>query len=397
MILDFLLNGLTHASVTQIVLYTLFVTHVTIIAVTVYLHRCQAHRALDVHPALAHFFRLWLWMSTGMGTKAWAAIHRKHHAKCETPDDPHSPQTRGIKKVFWEGAELYRAEAKNQETLEKYGHGTPDDWLERNVYLRFPWQGLGATLIINVMLFGFLGASVWAVQMMWIPILAAGVINGIGHYWGYRNFDCPDASRNIFPWGILIGGEELHNNHHTHATSAKLSSKWYEFDIGWLYIQIFQFLGLAKVKKVAPKAKLQAQAKPMVDLQIVQAVVNNRYDVLASYGATLKKAYEQEWVRLKSEMMGPEEKRLLIRARRWLHLDELKLNGSQRASLEQLFKRSEKIKTLYEMRTELRAMWERSNLSKEQMLQHLQLWCERAEASGIRMLEELSIRLKRYA
>ena len=244
-VLDFLLNGLTHSTGWQIFIYTLIVTHITIAGVTIFLHRCQAHRALDLHAIPSHFFRFWLWMTTGMVTKEWAAIHRKHHAKCETEEDPHSPVTRGINKVVYEGAELYRIEARNTETIEKYGHGTPDDWIERNVYTKHSALGVSMLLVINILLFGVLGLSVWAVQMMWIPVTAAGVINGIGHYWGYRNFDCKDASTNILPWGIIIGGEELHNNHHTYGTSAKLSSKWYEFDIGWMYITILFFFGLA--------------------------------------------------------------------------------------------------------------------------------------------------------
>lgn len=241
-ILDFVANGLLHASGWQIVIYTLVMTHITIVGVTLYLHRCQAHRALELHAIPSHFFRLWLWMTTGMVTKQWAAIHRKHHAKCETEEDPHSPQTRGIKKVMWEGAELYRAESKNDETMEKFGHGTPDDWLEHNVYSKYSWQGVGLMLIIDVLLFGAIGLTIWAVQMAWIPFWAAGVVNGLGHFWGYRNYDCVDASTNLFPIGILIGGEEMHNNHHTFGTSAKFSAKWYEFDVGWMYIRILETL-----------------------------------------------------------------------------------------------------------------------------------------------------------
>ena len=251
-ILSFLDTGLTGFSAWQIVAYTLAVTHVTIAGVTIYLHRCQAHRALDLHPVVSHFFRFWLWLSTGMVTREWAAIHRKHHAKCETEQDPHSPQTRGLKKVLLEGSELYREESRNLETLQKYGHGTPDDWIERNLYTRFSFAGVYLTLALNVALFGVIGISVFAVQMLWIPIFAAGVINGLGHWWGYRSWDSPDASTNIAPWGILIGGEELHNNHHAFASSAKLSSKWYEFDIGWMYIRILSILGLATVRRVAP-------------------------------------------------------------------------------------------------------------------------------------------------
>jgi len=247
--LDFISNGVTHATGWQIFIYTMVVTHITIASVTIFLHRCQAHRALDLHAIPSHFFRFWLWLTTGQVTKEWASIHRKHHAKCETPEDPHSPVTRGIKTVFWQGAELYRAESKNKETMIKYGHGTPDDWIERNLYTRFSWQGVALMLVINIALFGAIGITVWAVQMLWIPVNAAGIINGIGHYWGYRNYDCADASTNIIPIGIFIGGEELHNNHHTFGTSAKFSTKWYEFDIGWVYIQMMQSIGLAKVKK----------------------------------------------------------------------------------------------------------------------------------------------------
>src|SRR5437879_6137579 len=257
-ILSIASHGLIPLSWWGYIVVTLVLTHVTIASVTIYLHRSQAHRGLDLHPAIAHFFRFWLWLTTGMVTKEWVAIHRKHHAKVETDEDPHSPQTRGIRKVLLEGAELYRKESKNLETLEKYGHGTPDDWVERNVYTRHSWQGVGLMLAINLVLFGPIGMTIWAIQMMWIPVTAAGIINGIGHYWGYRNYECSDAATNILPLGILIGGEELHNNHHTFATSAKLSSKWYEFDIGWGYIRVLETLGLAKVKKVAPKPAFDA-------------------------------------------------------------------------------------------------------------------------------------------
>lgn len=395
--IEFLTSGITGASVLQMVIYTLIVTHITIVAVTVYLHRCQAHRALEVHPALAHFFRAWLWLTTGMSTRAWAAIHRKHHAKCETPDDPHSPQTRGLKTVFWRGAELYRAESKNKETLAKYSHGTPADFLEFKVYERFPWQGVGFTLVLSFILFGFPGVSIWAIQMLWIPVLAAGVINGIGHYWGYRNFDCPDASRNISPIGILIGGEELHNNHHTHATSAKLSNKWYEFDIGWMYIRIFSFLGLAKVKKVAESPKFSSESKPVLNLATVQAVVNHRYDVMARYASSMRKAFRSEAGALKQKAANAQERKVLSKGTKLLSIDESKLCDVQRAELAQLCAQSKVINTLVEMRAELRQIWEKTNLSREQMLVQLQAWCERAEQSGIRWLEDMSIRIRRYA
>ncbi|AGK47325.1 MULTISPECIES: acyl-CoA desaturase [Burkholderia] len=394
-LLDFLSNGLLRFSWWQIVLFTLAVTHVTIVGVTVYLHRCQAHRALDLHPVMSHFFRLWLWMTTGMLTGQWAAIHRKHHAKCETEEDPHSPQTRGIWKVLLEGAELYRAEAKNEETMRKYGHGTPNDWLERNLYSKYPILGVSLMMVIDVALFGVVGLTVWAVQMVWIPFWAAGVVNGLGHFWGYRNFNAADASTNLFPWGIVIGGEELHNNHHTFATSAKLSNKWYEFDIGWMYIRIMSAFGLAKVKKIAPTPRLAAR-KTVLDQETLQAVLSNRYEVMARYAKTLKRAYKQELAHLKE--LGAREKYQLMRgARKWFHKDEAGLDEPQKRMLPEIFANSQKLHTFFQLRAELAAIWERSNASREQLLAQLQDWCHRAEQSGIKALQEFATRLRRYA
>jgi stearoyl-CoA desaturase (delta-9 desaturase) len=393
-VLDFLLNGLTHATGWQIFIYTMIVTHITIAGVTIFLHRCQAHRALDLHAIPSHFFRFWLWMTTGMVTKEWAAIHRKHHAKCETEEDPHSPVTRGIDKVVYEGAELYRIEARNTETIEKYGHGTPDDWIERNVYSKHSALGVSMLLVINIMLFGVLGLSVWAVQMMWIPVTAAGIINGIGHYWGYRNFDCKDASTNILPWGIIIGGEELHNNHHTYGTSAKLSSKWYEFDIGWMYITILSFFGLAKVKKVAPAPRFDRE-KLVADLDTLQSIVANRYDVMSKYALSLRQVWSDEIsnIRAKSAL----EKKILKSSKKLLQCEPASLETAQQQQLSEIFKYSDTLKTMHEMRTELAALWERSHSSSDQLLDQLRDWCARAEASGIRSLQQFSLRLRSYA
>lgn len=379
----------------QLVLYTLAVTHVTIIGVTVYLHRCQAHRALELHPVVSHFFRFWLWMTTGMLTGQWAAIHRKHHAKCETEEDPHSPQTRGIWKVLLEGAELYRTEAKNEETMRKFSHGTPNDWMERNVYTKYPILGVSLMMVLNVALFGVVGLTIWAVQMVWIPFWAAGVVNGLAHFWGYRNFNSSDASTNIFPWGIIIGGEELHNNHHTYATSAKLSNKWYEFDIGWMYIRIMSAFRLAKVKKVAPTPRLTT-GKMVLDQYTLQAVLANRYEVMARYGKALKRAYRQELAHLKE--VGAREKYQVMRgARSWFHKEEAGLDEPQKRLLPQIFAYSQKLKTYIDMRNELASMWERSNASRDQLLVQLQDWCHRAEVSGIKALQEFAMRLRRYA
>ena len=387
-VLNWLANGYLNWSWWQVLLITLLLTHITIASVTIFLHRCQAHRALELHAIPSHFFRFWLWLTTGMVTKQWAAIHRKHHAKCETVDDPHSPQVLGIDTVLARGAELYRAEAKNQETIDKFGHGTPDDWIEQNLYSRFQWQGVALMLIIDVILFGALGATVWAVQMLWIPITAAGIINGIGHYWGYRNYDCEDASTNIFPWGILIGGEELHNNHHTYATSAKLSNKWYEFDIGWLYIRTLEIMGLAKVKKLPPKPVLAEVAS--ASEVTLQAVIANRYEVMARYSKALRQTFDAEVAHVR-ELAGQYSDQ-----RSWLYKDEAKLSAEEKTRLENLMASNKAVKLMVEMRRDLASLWERSHTTKEQLTAQLQAWCQRAEASGMVGLQEFSLRLRRY-
>ena len=376
------------------VLAALALTHVTIAAVTIYLHRCQAHRALELHPVVSHFFRLWLWLTTGMVTREWAAIHRKHHAKCETVDDPHSPQIHGINKVLWAGVFLYVKESYNRETMERYGHGTPDDWLERNFYGRFSYAGVFVLLGLNGLIFGIVpGILVWLVQIAWIPFWAAGVINGVGHFFGYRSYDVTDASTNIVPWGILIGGEELHNNHHAYASSAKLSSKWYEFDIGWMYIRLMEMACLAKVKKLAPKPKFVA-AKSAADMETLQAVIANRYDVMARYGKSLKGAWRDEMHKLAEKSR---ERAEIAAVKRALHTDSHALAAADKASLDRVLEGNKVLATLYAMREELLVLWERSTATSEQLLKELQDWCARAEASGIRALEEFSLRLRSYA
>jgi stearoyl-CoA desaturase (Delta-9 desaturase) len=377
-----------------LVLVALGLTHITIASVTIFLHRHQAHRALDLHPVVSHFFRFWLWLTTGMVTKEWAAIHRKHHAKCETAEDPHSPQVLGINRVLWLGVFLYVKESHNRETLERYGHGTPDDWMERNVYARHSVLGLTLMGLANVALFGIVpGLLILATQIVWIPFWAAGVINGIGHYFGYRNFDVGDASKNIVPLGILIGGEELHNNHHAYATSAKLSAKWYEFDIGWMYIRILEALGLATVKKVAPTPRFEP-AKTMCDYDTLQAVIANRYDVLASYAKAVKRTWHEEVERL--QHWSPRDAELLKSLKRAL----VRIGygaETDRAKVAEALKPSRPLQVAVSMREELVALWERSNASKEQLLRHLQDWCRRAEESGVEALVDFSRRLRSYA
>jgi stearoyl-CoA desaturase (delta-9 desaturase) len=390
-----LFNGLLDLPWWGLALVALVLTHITIASVTIYLHRNQAHRALDLHPAVAHFFRFWLWLTTGMVTKEWTAIHRKHHAKCETAEDPHSPQVHGINRVLWLGVFLYVKESFNRETMERYGHGTPDDWVERNVYAKHAMFGLWLMGAIDIALFGFVpGMLILYVQIAWIPFWAAGVINGVGHYFGYRNWDvpAPDASRNISPIGILIGGEELHNNHHAYPASAKFSLKWYEFDLGWQYIRALEALGLATVKKVAPTPRF-LDPKPVCDEQTLEAVIANRYDVLARYAKSLKRTYLQELERLghwskEAEALKP-AKRYIARLQR--------LSEAERTRLAEALKNSKALATAVAMRQELAELWARSSASRAQLVTQLQDWCQRAETSGVVPLAEFSQRLRRYA
>ena len=376
------------------VLAALAFTHVTIASVTIYLHRCQAHRALELHPVVSHFFRLWLWLTTGMVTKEWAAIHRKHHAKVETVEDPHSPQVHGINRVLWLGVFLYVKESANKETMERYGHGTPDDWVERNVYTPHAIHGLFLMGAINIALFGLVpGMLILLTQIAWIPFWAAGVINGVGHFFGYRSYDVADASTNIVPWGILIGGEELHNNHHAFAASARLSSKWYEFDIGWMYICIMESLGLATVKRLAPTPRF-AHPKPTADLETLHAVIANRYDVLSRYAKSFRRTYAEELERLRH--WSPRDAEVLRSLKRAL-LRGQAAAGSEGARLAEVLKNSRALATAVAMRHELAALWERSSASKEQLLRQLQDWCSRAETSGVAALAEFSRRLRSYA
>ncbi|MFZ4626097.1 MAG: DesA family fatty acid desaturase [Rhodoferax sp.] len=388
--LDWLAHGALQLPWWQMILVTLVLTHITMISVTVFLHRHQAHRALDLHPIASHFFRFWLWMTTGQVTKEWASIHRKHHAKCEQPEDPHSPHVHGIKTVLLQGYELYRAEAANLETMTRYGHGTPNDWLERNLYSGFSTLGVALMLVIDLALFGVAGLAVWAVQMMWTPVMAAGIINGAAHYWGYRNFEAPDASTNISPWGILIAGEELHNNHHTYPTSAKLSVKPYEFDIGWAYISVMQVVGLAKVKKRPPKAAFGA-IRPVADEKTLEALIANRYELMAGYAKGMRQAARDEFESMKSRSA---DAAVIKAAKRWMHRDLEKIPASMAAALERARAASPVLDKMVTMREELRQMWLNTSVSREQLTKDLQGWCQRAEASGIAALQEFSVRLR---
>ena len=389
---DLLAHGLwASAGGWTVLLVTLLMTHATICSVTIFLHRAQAHRALDLHAIPSHFFRFWLWLTTGMVTKEFVAVHRKHHAKCETDEDPHSPQTRGIKALLLTGVELYRTESKVAETVSKYGRGTPDDWIERNLYTRFSWQGVGVMLVLDVLLFGAIGITVWAVQMLWIPVMATGIINGIGHWWGYRNFEAADASTNVSPWGIVIGGEELHNNHHTYPTSAKFSVKPYEFDVGWMYIRLMQMVGWADVRKTAPQLKL-GDVKAQADAHTLEAIIANRYELMAKYATDLRAACAVELARVKAQ--GSVNLPAFQLAQRWLHRDAEKIPANVLPQLAAAVDGSPKLAKLVAMREELRQLWTRTNVSAEQLVVDLQAWCKQAESSGIVALEQFSLRLR---
>ena len=371
---------------------TLFLTHITIAAVTLYLHRCQAHCAVDLHPLITHFFRLWLWLTTGMVTKEWVAIHRKHHAKTETEDDPHSPHTRGINTVLWQGAELYQSEAKNLATIKNYSHGTPSDWLEENIYSRFSGLGISITLVLNFVLFGFIGVSIWAIQMIWIPFFAAGVINGIGHYWGYRNFETEDGSTNVVSFGLLIGGEELHNNHHAYPSSAKFSSKWWEFDVGWLYIQILSFFHLAKVRKRAPQPT-RLDGKNKIDLETAKALITSKLHVMADYAQQVTlPTFHAELPQFKGKY-----KKLLNQMRTALVREDSRMKPSQRKHLQELLQNSEALDTVYEFRRKLQDLWNETYASHERMIQAIMQWCKEAEETGIKVLEDFAQNLRSYA
>ena len=383
-------EGLLALPLWQLILVTLGLTHVTIVAVTVYLHRYSAHRSLELHPVLKHFFRLWLWMTTGMVTREWTAIHRKHHAACETEDDPHSPQIFGLRKVLLEGAELYGA-AATATTVEKFGKGCPEDWVERNVYSRLRWQGVGLMLIIDLALFGVNGIWMWAVQMLWIPVLAAGVINGVGHYFGYRNYECTDAATNVVPWGILIGGEELHNNHHTYPNSAKLSQKPWEFDLGFAWIRLFEFLGLAKVRSTGPVVA-RDPAKDTLDLDTAFALLNDRFRVMERF----RREVVKPMVAAERTRANAATRSLLGRVRALITREPSLVTEQQQEQLELALEQAPTLRKVYEARLGLQQIWREKGASMDARLEALRAWCAEAEASGIQALHDFADELKSY-
>jgi stearoyl-CoA desaturase (delta-9 desaturase) len=384
--------GVLNLSLWGHILATIVLTQITIASVTIYLHRHQTHRALTLHPVISHFFRFWLWLTTGMVTAEWVAIHRKHHATTDVDGDPHSPVVLGIKKVFWEGAELYRKASKDQEMVAKYSHGTPDDWIERHLYKPHSSRGVMLMFILDALLFGIPGISIWAIQMMWIPVWAAGVVNGIGHYWGYRNFECHDAARNIFPWGFWIGGEELHNNHHTFASSAKFSVKWWEFDIGWMYICTLSWFGLAKIKKLPPKLA-KAEGKLQVDIDTVKAVVGNRFQVMSNY---YQRVISPSLKYVKRNNANSSDKQLFQHAGLLLRRQTELLSPQANTRLQTLLNRFERLKIVYTYRQSLQNIWLKTASSQKELIESLQQWCKQAEESGLEVLHQFAQQLKGY-
>ncbi|MFK0091032.1 delta-9 fatty acid desaturase DesA [Pseudomonas sp. NPDC090592] len=385
-------NGLLDLSAWQLVGITLLMTHVTIVSVTVYLHRYSAHRALELNGALKHFFRFWLWLTTAQNTREWTAVHRKHHAKCETPDDPHSPVHKGLSTVLRKGAELYREEARNPETLRIYGKNCPDDWIERNLYSRYKLGGIALMAVIDLLLFGTIGITIWAVQMMWIPFWAAGVVNGLGHALGYRNFECRDAATNLVPWGIVIGGEELHNNHHTYPNSAKLSVRRWEFDMGWAWIRMFCLLRLAKVQRVAPIAHRVA-GKASLDMDTAMAILNNRFQIMAQYRKlVIGPLVKQELARVDASVSHH-----FRRAKRLLSRETSLLEDRHHVRIESMLAHSQALKTIYEKRLALQQIWARTSANGHDMLAAMKDWVHEAETSGIHALRDFAAQLKTYS
>ncbi len=373
------------------VVVTLLLTHITIASVTIFLHRHQAHNALDLNPVVSHFFRFWLWLTTGTVTREWVAVHRKHHAYCETEQDPHSPRFKGILRVLFGGLWLYRREARNPETLERFGQGTPDDWLERQLYSRHPWLGILSMLIVDVLLFGLPGLAIFAVQMIWIPFWAAGVINGLGHYLGYRGFETADASRNILPWGIIVGGEELHNNHHAYAASARLSCRRWEIDIGWIYIRLLAVCRLARVKRLAPRA-VSTRGRQLIDSDTVRAVVSQRFYILKRYGQIVIRPALRE-ARRNTDRMG---RRLIQRARDLMTREDIPTDHEAKETIARVLQQDHTLATIYHFKQQLKEVWSRTAAGQPGRVERLQAWCAASEQSGIRALEEFAQFLRGY-
>jgi len=386
------LLGLLDVSIWTLVIWTLLSCHFTLLSVTIFLHRAQAHRSVDLHPVLQHVFRFWLWFTTGMVTREWVAVHRKHHARTEGPEDPHSPQIHGIRKVLLEGAELYREAAAVESDLEKYGKGTPNDWLERNLYSRFTAWGIGLLAVIEFALFGLAGVAVFAIQMLCVPVLAAGVINGLGHFWGYRNFETADTATNLTPIAVVICGEELHNNHHAYPSSARFSLRRWEFDIGWAYLRVFSWLKLAKIRRVAPQPVFRAGIKQM-EMDTVKAIISSRLHVLENYASSVMKPVHANTLKT----LQKSDRKPLKQVAGDMFRGKAMLDEAARVRVATALKGRDALGTVYEFQDRLQAIWQAAGASQESLKIALQEWCRQAEETGIECLQEFAGRLRGYA
>jgi len=389
--MDLLINGLINFTWLEYVIYTLVVTHITIVAITLYLHRGVCHSAIEIKPILAHFFRFWLWLTTSMRTADWVAIHRKHHAKVETADDPHSPAHHGISNVLLRGADLYHHEKDNEETIQKYSQNCPNDWIEKYIYTGKNNFGILLLFISNIILFGVVGIIIWSIQMMWTPIFAAGGINGAGHYWGYRNFNTNDDSTNLGPVGIIIGGEELHNNHHAFPTAAKFSLKPWEFDIGWLYIKLFSYVGQIKVKRLAVKTIVNTP-RLNLDSEVGYDLLKSKLTVITNYTSEVLKPI----LKLEMKKAGHDVRRMLKVSGETLSRQPHRISNLDNSRLKTIFEECSNLETVYKLKNQLHDILYSRNLKQENFLQTLNDWCEEASNKGIDHLRVFSDSLKGY-
>ena len=389
--IELLINGLIDFTWVEYLIYTLVVTQITIMSITLFLHRGVCHSAIEIKPILSHFFRFWLWLTTSMKTADWVAIHRKHHAKVETIDDPHSPIVHGINTVLFRGADLYNEERGNKETIEKYSKNCPNDWIEQKIYSGKSNFGILILFVLNIFLFGVVGIIIWAIQMMWTPIFAAGGINGAGHYYGYRNFDTPDESTNLIPFAIFIGGEELHNNHHAFATSAKFSSKPWEFDIGWLYIKIFSILGLVKIKRLALNTIVEKTDKEL-DSETAYVLLRSKIMVITNYTKKVIKPI----LKRESKAASNELKKLIKKSKNSFIRQPDRISNQSITDLQKIFDESVSLSVVYNFKNKLHDILNNKYTELEKFKETIEGWRLEAKKEGIDYLDEFSDSLKGY-
>ncbi len=389
--MDLLINGLIEFTWVEYIIYTLIVTQITIMAITLYLHRGICHSAIDIRAPLAHFFRFWLWFTTSMKTADWVAIHRKHHAKVETIDDPHSPIVHGINTVLFRGADLYAEEKANEETIKKYSHNCPNDWIEHKIYSGKSNLGILFLFILNILMFGVVGIIIWAIQMMWTPIFAAGGINGVGHYYGYRNFDTADESTNMMPIAFFIGGEELHNNHHAYPTAAKFSYKPWEFDIGWLYIKIFSIIGLVKVKRLAPKTIVEETSKEL-DSETAYALLRSKILVITNY----TKKVINPIMKKETKSASNELKKLIKKSKTSFLRQPDRISNQSITDLQMIFNENNSLSIVYNLKNKLHSILNSKYSKLDKFKDTINEWCLEAKSQGIDDLNDFSESLKGY-